>query len=97
MDAREQVALAPLGVGIGRQPRREAALQHVAFGLQREQGELDLAARQPERRSERLGRRRTEAAEARPQQLAQRLVARREAFGAFGRRFDDGLAGPQSG
>ena len=91
MDAREQVPLAPLGVGTGRQQRREPALQHVAFGLQREQGELDLAARQPERRSERLGRRRTEAAEARAQQLAQRLVARREAFGAFGRRFDDGL------
>jgi hypothetical protein len=49
MDSRQQVALAPLGVGAGGQRRREAPLQHVAFRLQREQRVLDLAAGQAER------------------------------------------------
>ena len=87
--AREQVPLAPFGLGSDRGQRREAPLQHVAFGLQREQGKVDLAAFEAEWRGDRLRRRRTDAAQAGAQQLAERLLARREAFCAFGRRCDD--------
>ena len=87
MDAREQMALAPFdaacvalridreGRRIGRAHRREPALQHRTFGFQREQRRVDIGLRQQQLCCEREGRRRTHAAQARTQQIANCFVA----------------------
>ncbi len=60
MDAREQMALAPFGGAGGDGLRRVASLQDAAFGLQREQGCVDLGGGDVQGRGEGIARGRAE-------------------------------------
>ena len=98
VDAREQMPLAPLGVGAERQQRREAALQHRAFA----------SATRPGRARRRRARGRAAAASVsavlgpRPPRRARSSSRsassrRREACGVFGRRLDRRAASSHRG
>ncbi|RYY81217.1 MAG: hypothetical protein EOO24_42560, partial [Comamonadaceae bacterium] len=72
VDARQQVALAPL---IGRRGRAEAALHQRAFALQRQQRNLGLGGRHAQGRGQVRDGGRAEAAHAGAQQVAQGVLA----------------------
>ncbi len=72
MNACEQTALAPLGV---LRAGREAAAEHEALRLQRQQGKLDLMGRYAHRACDVRRGRRTQSFESGANELDQRLLA----------------------